>query len=83
VKSAPAMSRIFSFVGMRARPSALLNCLRTFAQISLCDAQSAVPAKIIFRGSRALDRVRAARQRIAGVIRVRCVVRRRHANKNA
>jgi len=44
---------------MRARRSVLLNCLRSFAQISLCDAQSAVPLKIIFRGARALDRVRA------------------------
>jgi hypothetical protein len=51
----------FSFHGMRARRSVLLNCLRSFAQISLCDAQSAVPLKIIFRGSRALDRVRAGR----------------------
>jgi hypothetical protein len=42
----------FSFAGMRARLSMPLNCLRSFAQISLCDAQSAVPAKNIFRGSR-------------------------------
>jgi len=60
VKSTPATSRIFSFDGMRARRSALLNCLRSFAQISLCDAQSAAPAKNIFRGSCGLDRVRAA-----------------------
>jgi hypothetical protein len=53
-RSSPATTRIFSFVGVRARRSALLNCLRSFAQISLCDAQSAVPAKNIFRGSRAV-----------------------------
>jgi len=78
-KSTPATMRIFSFFGMRARRSVLLNCLRSFAQISLCDAQSAVPLKIIFRGSRALDRVRAGRQRIACVPRVRCIAVRRHA----
>jgi hypothetical protein len=47
-RSSPATTRIFSFVGVRARRSALLNCLRSFAQISLCDAQSAVPAKKYF-----------------------------------
>jgi hypothetical protein len=42
----------FSLVGMHARLLAPSNCPRSFAQISLCDAQSVVPAKNIFPGSR-------------------------------
>jgi hypothetical protein len=66
---------------MHARRRTLLKCLRSFAQISLCDAQSAVPAKNIFQGVRAPDPVRARQQWHACVNRMRCVARRNNATR--
>jgi hypothetical protein len=59
-------------VDVRTRLSAPPNCLRNFAQISLCDAQRAASAKNIFRGCAPLDHLVEGRSRIDRGACMRC-----------